>query len=226
MRCSAFPEARRALRLLALAAALSLWAGSAAAMPALFDFGAGAVQDGWVGVDPASPTATSEGIQIVLSATAPSGYGDRDRGPNGNGGGDEADMWRDFIFAEVDPSQTDGLLIDLSGLAPGASYDVTIWSFDSSGAQVDSRLSEWNGVVYSFRPKGDMPETLDDNSVSFRIDADAGGLAQVLGDSLETSDPGAFINGMRVALVPEPGTALLLGMGLTGLAAWRGRAAG
>ena len=215
------PVRRASLLLIVATIALGLMAGSASALPALFDFGDGPVLSGWAGVDPASPSATSEGIDLVLSAVLPAGFDFRDRGGNGNGGGAESDMWRDFIFAVPDPPGDDGLLISLSGLTPGSTYAVTVWSFDSSGAQVDSRLSSWNGETYSFRPKGDLPETLDDYFVSFEITADAGGLAQVLGDSLEVSDPGVFINGMQVALVPEPGTALLVGLGMAGLAARR-----
>jgi hypothetical protein len=203
---------------LALTLSLSLASASLAApalgTPALFDFGAGPVLTGWTGVDPANPTASEQGIQLTVSPTAPAGIDDRDRGGAGNGGGTESDMWRDFIFAVPDPSQTDGLLIALSGLAPSASYDVTVWSFDSAGSQADTRVSQWNGELYTFTPNGGLPQTLADNSLTLRITADANGMAQVLGDSLEPADPGVFLNGMRVTLVPEPSTAALTALGL------------
>lgn len=205
----------------AVGIALSGFAGSAAA--ALFDFGDGSVQGGWAGIDPASPFGVSDGIEIVLSGTGPNGYDDRDRGSNGLGGGTESDMWRDFIFAVPDDNQIDGLQIDVSGLMPGALYEVTIWSFDSAGAQVDSRVSEWNGVAYAFSPSGELPMTLDDQNVMFQVQADASGFAQVIGDSFESSDPGVFLNGMRIVVLPEPAMALLLGLGLGMLSAIRGR---
>ena len=215
--CSRCP---RSVRILLLTLTV-LWAGPAHAMPALFDFGDGPVQTGWAGVDPVSPTAISQGIQLVLSATAAAGFDDRDRGPGGNGGGTESDMWRDFIFAVPDPGETVGLLIELSGLTPGASYDVTIWSYDSFGGGANLRSSTWNGEPYSFNPvQSPDPETLDDLNIVVQVQADAAGTAQVLGNSLETTDPGVFINGMRVQ-VPEPVPALLLGLALLGLAAHR-----
>jgi len=215
----------RLFRLTCLASALLLaGAGSATALPALFDFGAGPVQSGWVGIDPASPSGVSEGISLVLSATGTEGFDDRDRGGMGNGGGTESDMWRDFIFAVPDATNTDGLQIDLSGLAADSFYEITIWSFDSAGAQVDTRVSQWNGNNYIFAPKGGLPETLDDNRVTFQIQADAMGLAQVIGDSFETTVPGVFLNGASVVLVPEPGTSLLLGLGLVLLSRRRSEA--
>ncbi len=215
---------RQAFRALCLTAALGLalfGAESSRALPALFDFGSGPALSGWTPIELPSPTGVSEGVTLTLSATnAGAGLDGRDRGANGNGGGAESDMWRDFIFAVPDPPNDVGLQIDLAGLTPGSFYDVTIWSFDSAGSQVDSRISSWNGEFYSFQPRGDLPETLDDYSILVRVQADAGGTAQVIGQSLETSDPGAFINGLQVEL-PEPGISGLLAAALLAVAARR-----
>lgn len=220
MRCRSFllaTTSRQALRALCLAAALGLallGAEPSRALPALFDFGSGPALSGWTAIELPSPSGVSEGVTLTLSATNPAGgLDDRDRGGSGNGGGAESDMWRDFIFAVPDVPNDVGLQIDLAGLTPGSSYDVTIWSFDSAGSQADSRISSWNGELYSFQPSGDLPEDLDDNNVVVRVLADAGGMAQIIGESLEPADPGAFINGLRVEL-PEPGLAALLGMAL------------
>ena len=68
-------------------------------------------------------------------------------------------------------------------------------------------LVEWRDL--RVRAARDLPETLDDNDIVVRVQADAGGVAQIIGESLESADPGAFINGLRVA-VPEVGPAGLL----------------
>ena len=208
------PTSLRALCVPAVMALALVGAEPSRALPALFDFGPGPALSGWTAIGLPTPTGVSEGVTLTLSATNPAGgLDDRDRGANGNGGGAEGDMWRDFIFAVPDGVNDVGLQIDLAGLTPGSFYDVTIWSFDSAGAQVDTRISSWNGEFYSFTPAGDLPETLDDNAIVVRVLADAGGVAQVLGESLEASDPGAFINGLRVD-VPEPGIATLVGLAL------------
>lgn len=143
--------------LLPLLLVFSLWSPAAQALPALFDFGRGPVQDGWAQVTTSALAATSEGVGLTL---VPQGnpLGDRDRGL-ANGGGAENDMWRDFFFIGADDTSISpadrGFDITLTGLLADEVYDVTIWAFDVNST---GRASVWNGELLTIGI--DPPETL------------------------------------------------------------------
>ncbi|MEZ4355692.1 MAG: PEP-CTERM sorting domain-containing protein [Myxococcota bacterium] len=214
-----------------LAALLVLPASQASALPALFDFGDGPVQTGWVGVTTTGLAATSEGIQLsILPLGNP--LGARDRGAQ-NGGGDENDMWRDFFFIGTEdesiPPADRGFDITLSGLVADATYDVTLWAFDfpsvNAGVFGPPRNGDWNGEILNFGSTSNTaPESLDEYTLTIRVVADATGTALVQGRSANgPTIASPFLNGLRVdvAAVPEPTTALLMGLGLLALATRR-----
>lgn len=206
---------------LPLALVFALWCNAAQALPALFDFGRGPVQDGWAQVTTSTLSATSEGVGLTL---VPQGnpLEDRDRGLS-NGGGAENDMWRDFFFINAEDTSISpadrGFDITLTGLVPDAIYDVTIWAFDVSST---GRSSRWNGELQTIGI--DPPETLDDETLTIQVTADAAGTALVVARSSSSPiNTAPFVNGMRVefSAIPEPSTALLMGLGLLGLASGR-----
>lgn len=208
-----------------------LVASPALALPALFDFGNGPVQDGWAGVDQSTRTGTSEGIQLTLDpvgSQVANPLGNRDRG-GANGGGDENDMWRDFFFTGIDqaeggsstPLDQRGFDITLEGLVADEVYDVTFWAWDVLSSGGAGRFGQVNGgEIYRFASGDTAPETLDDLALTVQITADATGSALI--EIRSSSSPivvAPFLNGMRVDLsvIPEPSTTLLLGLGLGAL---------
>lgn len=205
-----------ALRSLLVALIGTVLAAPALGAPIFFDMGDGPAQTGWTAVPSSTLSATSDGVTITLASTFAGAIGDRDRGPIANGGGTEADMWRDFFF--VDPGVGEGFAVTLSGLVPDASYDLTVWAFDSSSGfpPFSGRTASWEGELLNFIHT-DPPETLDDYNVTFRVDADVAGVATFSGLSQIVSEPGAFVNGVRIVEAPEPGTGILVTMALLGL---------
>ena len=76
------------------------------------------------------------------------------------------------------------------------------------------------GDTYGFASGDTAPETLDDLATTFQVTADATGTALVAIRSASSPIVVApFLNGMRVdvSVIPEPSTALLLGLGLATL---------
>ena len=65
-----------------------------------------------------------------------------------NGGGNEADMWRDFIYVPRSLTAAEGLDLRVSGLIPFATYPVIVWGYDTSSR--DERRSTWNGTISDF----------------------------------------------------------------------------
>ena len=107
-----------------------------------------------------------------------------------NGGGDEAEMWRDFIYVPRSLTTTEGLDLRVSGLIPFATYPVTIWGYDTSSR--DERRSTWNGTPYVFNGNDPEPQTLQDHQVGFSMTADSEGEATI--EARCGNPPGPYFN--------------------------------
>ena len=218
---------------------------SAGAASLLFDVNdddAGSpTQAGWIAADATginNVTFTAVGLNAAGNAVV---IDDRDR--TGNGGGAEADMWRDFIFANgSNVDGTSGLDVTVSGLLANAPYNVTIWAYDFfSSADSDApvptgRRPTWTGsnggssAVLEFDgnndSNGDPPPTnLSDFRVGVTAVTDGSGTLTLEGRA--GPDPqfqhNVFINGLELNPVPEPSTFVLLCTclaGLIGLRRW------
>ena len=84
------------------------------------------------------------GIGLDVDSIGSVALDDRDRGTN-NGGGGEASMWRDFLFANgsFNSAPGSGLNLSLTGLQPNTEYPVKIWGYDSGSG--GGRAADWNG---------------------------------------------------------------------------------
>ena len=176
-----------------------------------FDFSAAGspVQAGWTSAEigngsdgTISVTTTGlDGVTVTLDS--------RDR-PAWTGGGAEAAMWRDFIFANGSFASrpASGLRLTISGLEPDTTYRLTLWAFDaSSGRQADGfdRAADWsaggdpglltfNGAI--------NPTTLSDNRTSILGQSNASGVL-VLTGLVSTTNPSTshnvFLNGLEIS---------------------------
>lgn len=107
-----------------------------------------------------------------------------------NGGGDEANMWRDFIYVPRSLSTAEGLDLQITGLIPFATYPVTIWGFDTSSR--DARRSTWNGTPFVFNGDDPEPQHLNDHRVVFSLTADSEGEATI--EARCDNPPGPYFN--------------------------------
>jgi catechol 2,3-dioxygenase-like lactoylglutathione lyase family enzyme len=126
----------------------------------------------------------------------------RDRGGN-NGGGSEASMWRDFLFANGSFSTAPGtgLRLTFTGLQANAQYPVKIWAFDTSSG--GGRAADWSGGGSSTQRLtfNNAPATLNDNVITLDVTTDGSGTLTVNGIVAITnpnSSHNVFINGLEI----------------------------
>ncbi len=172
-----------------------LIASSASAVTARFDFGGTVVQPGFdlvsnAGVGSSGPVGiTVLGVGATVDA--------RDRSAGDNGGGAEASMWRDFLFANGSNNPGEGLDINITGLTPNATYPIRLWAFDelSNGG----RAALWNGRIMAFTDAPD-PLTLNDRKVDTFIRTDGAGNALLQGRVLSNNQEPhhVFVNGLEI----------------------------
>ncbi len=197
------------------------WLPTLPAAPAFFDFddddAASPTQPGWTSLKQPSLTATSQGLSVTITPLGAVTIDDRDRAA-ANGGGDQADLWRDFIFANGSSTEGTGLQIAITGLEPEADYPITLWAFDKSST--NRRMAEWSandGDGGAFQSKGTLafngneaaPTSLEDYRLDFTITADAAG--EVILRGLKSADGTAgthnvFLTALALGEGGPPGT--------------------
>ena len=84
------------------------------------------------------PGGVSLDVDTIGSVT----LDNRDR--SNNGGGGEASMWRDFLFASGSFSSRpgSGLRLAFTGLQPNTEYPIKIWGYDASST--GGRAADWS----------------------------------------------------------------------------------
>lgn len=215
--------------------------GSAATVSFDLDGGGGPTQAGFVSIPAGTLQAVDGisgiGVDVSIGAGA-SASGTRDRGvaattQGANNGdiqvpdGTFAAMYRDLVFA----NNTD-IAVDITGLMAGASYDVTVWSYDSGATAGGSLFTQsylvggsvvgsldWSGDQGVPLPGADPNTNFDtDYATTFSITADPAGNAAFTTQT-NLASQGPRINGIRISLIPEPASACmgLLALGCASL---------
>ena len=161
--------------------------------------GAGAIQSGVV-------TRVFGDLSVTLSPVGGIGIDDRVRTTPANAGAfTESALLRDFVFA-TDAAGNNGLDVEVAGLVAGRSYQVEIWSFDTSST--GSRVSDWsiNGelVADDYTFNGSVPPA---SNGQYRITAtvaadEAGGLRIEARRETASSSYGVFLNALRISPAP------------------------
>lgn len=178
---------------------LTAAASTVSGMPLMYDVdddddAGSATQAGWI--------ATNLGnVNNVTFTAVGSGLDDRDRGA-GNGGGVEADMWNDFVFA----TGQGGIDVVIDSLSPNTTYDVRVWAYDDGNT---GHQMTWNGVAHTIGATD--PTTLMDEVVSFQAMTNPLGELLLEGRSVGTTNNNVFINGFELTaqIVPEPASVVI-----------------
>ena len=127
---------------------------------------------------------------------------DRDRGSS-NGGGAEASMWRDFLFANGSFSSAPGTGLNLvfTGLQPNTGYPVKIWGYDSGSG--GGRAADWSGGGSTTQRLTftSQPATLANNVITLNVTTNGSGAVTLTGIVTATNpntSHNVFINGLEI----------------------------
>ncbi|YCM43779.1 hypothetical protein V2O64_20950 [Verrucomicrobiaceae bacterium 227] len=176
-----------------------------------FDFSAvgSPVQAGWTAAETGNGTDGTVSVATVGLDGVTVTLDSRDR-TAWTGGGIEAAMWSDFIFANgsLASQPSSGLQITISGLEANATYTLTLWAFDaSSGRQADGfdRAADWTAGGGTGRLTFDAsinPLTLNDYRISVTGQSDASGelvLTGLVSATNPSTSHNVFLNGLQVS---------------------------
>ena len=196
--------------ILRIFASVGLWALPLMGQTLRVDFNdSGITQSGWQALssgdsdlgDSWSKNFTG-GVSLDVDTMGGIALDTRDRGGN-NGGGSEASMWRDFLFANGSFSTAPGtgLRLTFTGLQANAQYPVKIWAFDTSSG--GGRAADWSGGGSSTQRLtfNNAPATLNDNVITLDVTTDGSGTLTVNGIVARTnpnSSHNVFINGLEI----------------------------
>ncbi|MFT6382348.1 MAG: hypothetical protein ACJAXZ_003847, partial [Akkermansiaceae bacterium] len=142
------------------------------------------------------------GVSLDVDAVGGVTLDDRDRGGN-NGGGGEASMWRDFLFANGSFSSAPGtgLSLALTGLQPNTEYPIKIWGYDSGSG--GGRAADWSGGASATQRLTftSQPATLANNVVTLNVTTNGSGGVTLTGIVSATNPHGShnvFVNGLEI----------------------------
>lgn len=211
----------------------SLLSSAAPGASILFDFGPNNanIQSGWTGITHNSADQNAGTSLVLIGGGTPNisvaypvsqTMHHRDRGtaqftlgaadPNVN-------LLRDMIYFDAMVT-TDVFTFTLTGLTPGAEYEVFGYSVDMFGGTTnDNKRTSWTtngGSVQHTTDSGNEDLT----SARFQmanLTADGGGVATISAQYVDGGPSIILFNGFEITQIPEPSAALLGGLGLLAL---------
>lgn len=190
--------------------ALLLTVSPVSALTLQIDFNdSGVTQSGWQSISSGDNDLGDSwsknfpgGIGLDVDPVGSVALDDRDRGTN-NGGGGEASMWRDFLFANgsFNSAPGSGLNLTLTSLQPNTEYPVKIWGYDSGSG--GGRAADWSGGGSATQRLTftSAPATLANNVVTLNVTTDGSGNVTLTGIVSATNPQGShnvFINGLEI----------------------------